>query len=461
MIPEQVPNHVDGKDAPAASGEWLDKHRPADGSLLCRLARSAAEDVDAAVVAARGAQPEWAARTVVSRGELCRELALALREQREELSEAVAAETGKSLELARGETDAAIEMGFFVAGEGRRSYGQTTTASMEHRTVMSVRQPVGVAGLVISFNTPLPNVAWKVFPAILCGNTCVLKPSEHTPASAYHFATLCCEVGLPHGVLNVVQGLGPEAGAALVEHPGVDLVSFTGSAETGRWVNETGARRLAKVCLELGGKNALVVCDDADLDSAVRWALASAFSNAGQRCASASRIVVFDQVYEEFRDRFVAEAAGYDAGPVISEAAVERLVAAGAERIDRPGFWVAPTVLEDVSPDAAVSCAELFGPVTILYRVRGFEEALALVNDSPYGLTAAIHTSNVHRAMRFVEQVLAGVVVVNGGTHGSEPHMGFGGVKQSGTGWREAGVEALDVYSEWKYVNLITDPAKT
>jgi aldehyde dehydrogenase (NAD+) len=461
VILEQVPNHVDGKDVPAASGEWLDKHRPADGSLLCRVARSGAEDVATAVAAACRAQPDWAARTVVSRGELCREIALALREQREELSEAVAAETGKSLELARGETDAAIEMGFFVAGEGRRSYGRTTTASMEHRTVMSVRQPVGVAGLVISFNTPLPNVAWKVFPAILCGNACVLKPSEHAPASAYHFATLCCEVGLPQGVVNVVQGLGPEAGAALVEHPGVDLVSFTGSAETGRWVNETAARRLAKVCLELGGKNALVVCDDADLDSAMRWALASAFSNAGQRCASASRIVVFDQVYEAFRDRFVAEAAGYDAGPVTSEAAVERLVAAGAARIDRPGFWIAPTVLEDVAPDADVSCAELFGPVTILYRVGGFDEALALVNDSPYGLTAAIHTANVHRAMRFAEQVQAGVVVVNGGTHGSEPHMGFGGVKQSGTGWREAGVEALDVYSEWKYVNLITDPVKT
>ncbi len=461
MIPEQVPNHVDGQDAPAASGEWLDKHRPADGELLCGVARSGAEDIAAAVAAARRAQPAWAARTVVARGDLCRDIALALHEQREELSEVVAAETGKSLDAARGETDAAIEMGFFMAGEGRRYHGRTTTASMEHRTVMSVRQPVGVAGLLISFNTPVPNVAWKVFPAILCGNACVLKPSEHTPASAYHFAALCCKVGLPDGVLNVVQGLGPEAGAPLVEHPDVDLVSFTGSAETGRWVNETAARRLAKVCLELGGKNALVVCDDADLDGAVRWALASAFSNAGQRCASASRIVVFDAVYEEFRDRFVAEAAGYDAGPVISEAALERLVAAGATRVDRPGFWVAPTVLEDVAPDADVSSAELFGPVTILYRVGGFDEALALVNDSPYGLTAAIHTASVHRSMRFAEEAQAGVVVVNGGTHGSEPHMGFGGVKQSGTGWREAGVEALDVYSEWKYVNLITDPAKT
>jgi aldehyde dehydrogenase (NAD+) len=461
VIPEEVPNYVDGKDVPATSGQWLDKHRPADGTLLCRVARSGAEDVAAAVAAARRAQPDWAARTVVSRGDLCREIALALRAQREQLSELVAAETGKRLDAARGETDAATEMGFFVAGEGRRYYGRTTTASMEHRTVLTMRQPLGVAGLLISFNTPLPNVAWKVFPAILCGNACVLKPSEHTPASAHTFATVCYKAGLPAGVLNVVQGLGPEAGAALVEHPGVDLVSFTGSAETGRRINETAGRRLAKVCLELGGKNALVVCDDADLDNAVRWALASAFSNAGQRCAAASRIVVFDPVYDEFRDRLIAEARGYDPGPVISEKALGRLVEAGAERVDRPGYWVAPTVLEDVSPDADLSCRELFGPVTILYRVRDFDEAVSLVNDSPYGLTAAIHTQSVHRAMRFAELAQAGVVVVNGGTHGSEPHMGFGGVKQSGTGWREAGVEALDVYSDWKYVNLIADPART
>jgi acyl-CoA reductase-like NAD-dependent aldehyde dehydrogenase len=458
VIPEQVPNHVDGKDVPAESGEWLDKHRPEDGSPLCRVARSNTADVDSAVGAARRAQPGWAGRTVVSRGDLCREIALTLRAQREELAEVVAAETGKSLELARGETDAAIEMGFFMAGEGRRSYGRTTTASMQHRTVMSIRQPLGVAGLLISFNTPLPNVAWKVFPAILCGNACVLKPSEHAPASAHAFATTCGKAGLPDGVLNVVQGLGPEAGAALVEHPDVDLVSFTGSAATGRWINETAGRRLAKVCLELGGKNALVVCDDADLDNAVRWALASAFSNAGQRCASASRVVVFESVFDEFRGRFLAEARSYDAGPVISEDAVARLVEAGAERIDRPGFWVAPTVLEDIAPDADLSCSELFGPVTILYRVRDFDEALTLVNEAPYGLTAAIHTQSIHRAMRFAELAQAGVVVVNGGTHGSEPHMGFGGVKLSGTGWREAGVEALDVYSDWKYVNLIVDP---
>jgi acyl-CoA reductase-like NAD-dependent aldehyde dehydrogenase len=334
--------------------------------------------------------------------------------------------------------------------------------------VMSVRRPVGVVGLIVSFNTPLPNYAWKVFPAVLCGNTAVLKPSEHTPASAAFFGRLCNEI-LPPGVVNVVQGLGDEAGPPLVESPQVDLVSFTGSAATGRWIQEVAGRRLAKVCLELGGKNALVVCDDADLDRAVEWSLASAFSNAGQRCAAASRLVVFDSVYDEFRNRFVERAQGYETGPLISEESLQRILAVlegaqvltGGERLDQPGWWLAPTVVEDVPADAELSCTELFGPVTILYRVRDLDEALDVVNDSPYGLTSAIHTASIHRAMRFADTVQAGVVVVNGGTHGSEPHMGFGGVKQSGTGWREAGVEALDVYSEWKYVNLIADPAKT
>jgi alpha-ketoglutaric semialdehyde dehydrogenase len=434
---------------------------------MANLTVSTGADVDAAVAAARGAQPGWAKRTPVERGALVREIAVALRARREEAAELVAGETGKPLQLAFGEADAAVEMGFFVAGEGRRLYGRTTTSAMPNRTVMATRRPVGVAALIVSFNTPLPNYAWKVFPAVLCGNAALLKPSEHTPQSAAFFVQLCNEV-LPHGVLTLLQG-GAEVGAALVDHHDVDLVSFTGSAETGRWVNERAGRRLAKVCLELGGKNALVVCDDADLDRAVEWALASAFSNAGQRCASASRLIVFDVVYDEFRERLVAGARDYESGPVISEERLERIlhaidgakVAVGGGRADRPGPWLEPTVLEDVDPSADVSCAEVFGPVTILYRVRDLDEAIALANDSPYGLTAAIHTASIHRAMRFADEVEAGVVVVNGGTFGSEPHMGFGGVKQSGTGWREAGVEALDVYTEWKYVNLIADPAST
>jgi alpha-ketoglutaric semialdehyde dehydrogenase len=463
-----VRNLIGGRDAPAGSGKSFEKLQPTDGALLCNVARSGAAEVEAAVTAARAAQAGWAAVTPVERGRLVRELALALQEAREEAAELVVAETGKSLELALGEADAAIEMGFFVAGEGRRLYGRTTTSAMPNRTVMSVRQPVGVAGLIVSFNTPLPNYAWKVFPAVLCGNTAVLKPSEHTPASAALFGRLCNEI-LPPGVVNVVQGLGGEAGPPLVESAQVDLVSFTGSAATGRWIQEVAGRRLAKVCLELGGKNALVVCDDADLDRAVEWSLASAFSNAGQRCAAASRLVVYDSVYDKFRNRFVERAQGYETGPLISEASLQRILAAlegahvltGGEQLDQPGWWLAPTVVEDVPADAEISCTELFGPVTILYRVRDLGEALDVVNDSPYGLTAAIHTGSIHRAMRFADAVQAGVVVVNGGTHGSEPHMGFGGVKRSGTGWREAGVEALDVYSEWKYVNLIADPAQT
>jgi acyl-CoA reductase-like NAD-dependent aldehyde dehydrogenase len=469
MSVPNVQNIVDGRAAPAADGERFEKHRPADGSLLCSVARSRDADVEAAIAAARRAQADWAARTPVERGDLVREIAFALRARREEAAEIVAAETGKSRDLALGEADAAVEMGFFVAGEGRRLYGRTTTSSMANRTVMAVRQPVGVAALIVSFNTPLPNYAWKAFPAVFCGNTAVLKPSEHTPASAWFFGELCREVGMPPGVLNVVQGLGSEAGPPLVESTGVDLVSFTGSAETGREIQERAGRRLAKVVMELGGKNALVVCDDADLDRAVEGSLASAFSNAGQRCAAASRLVVFDTVYEEFRDRLVEGTQSYETGPVISEASLERILAAldgervltGGERLDRSGWWLAPTVLEDVPADAELSRTELFGPVTILYRVRDFDDAIELVNDSPYGLTSAIHTASLHRAMRFADAVQAGVVVVNGGTHGSEPHMGFGGVKQSGTGWREAGTEALDVYTDWKYVNLIVDPAKT
>jgi alpha-ketoglutaric semialdehyde dehydrogenase len=468
-----VPNLIGGLDRKARSGEWLEHARPADGVPHSRLARSAELDAVDAVVAAQETQPEWAARTAVERGNVVRAIAELLGKRREEASELVAAETGKPLELARGETEAAIEMGLFVAGEGRRSYGRTTTASMPNRTVLTLRRPVGIAALLISFNTPLPNVAWKAFPSIFCGNASVLKPSEHAPLSAWWFGRLCLEAGLPAGVLNVLQGLGREAGMPLVENPRVDLVSFTGSAGTGRLVAETAGRRLAKTVMELGGKNALVVCDDADLDRAVEWVLASAFSNAGQRCAAASRIVVFDAVYDAFVERLVAGVDRLeDVGPVVSEASMERILAAvgaaravgasvlrGGDRVGDAGWHVAPTLVEGVAVDAPLSCEELFGPVAVLHRVRDFDEAVSVVNDSPYGLTAAIHTASVHRAMLFAERVAAGVVVVNAGTHGSEPHMGFGGVRSSGTGWKEAGVEALEVYSETQYVNLVVDPA--
>lgn len=482
-VPAFVPNFIDGHEVPTAAGEHFEKHNPATGGVLTTVARSREADVRRAVDAARAAQGAWAASTPVRRGDILRAIALGLRERRAEIAALVAKETGKSLKDALGETDAAIEMGFFVAGEGRRFYGKTTTSAVPNKFAMVVRQPLGVAGLIIAANTPIANVAWKVFPALLCGNAAVLKASEDTPLSAWAFARVAHEAGVPPGVFNLVHGLGEEAGAPIVEHPEVEVVSFTGSCEVGRWIAATAGRRLAKVCLELGGKNPLIVCEDADLDLAVQASLAAAFSNAGQRCAAGSRLIVFDAVYEAFRDKLraatealkVGTADTDDFGPVINEhqleqmaAAVERATTSGAALLTGGarltgagydgGYFMAPTILENAALDAEISSAELFGPITCLYRVRSFEEAVRIANDSPFGLTASIHTASVHRAMAFVNRIQSGVAVVNGPTHGSEPHMPFGGLRQSGNGFREAGVEALDVYSDLKTVYINHNP---
>jgi aldehyde dehydrogenase (NAD+) len=483
-VPKTIPNLIDGKDCPAADAGTFAKIDPATGKEICRVARSRGADVGAAVAAARRAQPAWAAMTVVRRGDILRQIALLMRERRADIADLVARETGKSKKDALGETDAAIEMGFFVAGEGRRFYGQTTTSAVPNKAAMVVRQPLGVAGLIIAANTPIANVAWKAFPALLCGNAAILKAAEDTPLSAWAFGVLAREAGVPDGVYATVHGFGQEAGAPLVEHPDVAVVSFTGSCGVGRWIAKTAGERLAKICLELGGKNPLIVCDDADLDNAVNWTLLAAFSNAGQRCAAGSRLLVFDGIYDRFKAMLIAAVGRLkvgtadtdDFGPVINErqltnmlAAVERARAAGARvltggtRLTGPGydggFFVAPTIVE-AGLDDEITRSELFGPITCLYRVNGFDEAIALANDSPFGLTSSIHTQNLNRAMTFLNRIQAGVAVVNGGTHGSEPHMPFGGLRQSGNGWREAGTQALDVYSDLKTIYINHNPER-
>ena len=482
-LPPLVLNFIGGAERPTASGECFSKLSPATGRALCSVARSRKADVEAAVDAARMAAPGWAAATPVYRGDLLRDIALAMQDHKEELARLVHAETGKSLKDARGETAAAVEMGFFVAGEGRRFYGRTTTSAVPNKTAQTVRQPLGVAGLIIAANTPIANVAWKVFPALLCGNAAVLKPSEDTPVTAWAFARLAAMAGLPPGVLNVVHGFGEEAGGPLVESPHVDVVSFTGSTPVGRWIQQVAGARLAKVCLELGGKNPIIVCEDADLELAANWAVLSAFSNAGQRCAAGSRIIVFDQVYDRFRELLLQRIARLrvgigdddDFGPVINEQQLTAMLAAvkaatsdgarllsGGKRLTGSGydggFYMAPTLLEGAGANDPVSRTELFGPISCVYRVADFEAAIALANDSAYGLTAAIHTADIHRAMVFTTRIRSGVAVVNGGTYGSEPHLPFGGVGASGNGWREAGTEALDVYSDWKTVYINYDP---
>ena len=477
-----VNNVIGGQELPAASGETLEKRAPATGRVLSHVARSRAEDVDAAISAAAAAQPAWACETPVARGAVLRRIAQLLERDAQEVSRIVADETGKPLKDALGETAGAVEQGYFMAGEGRRFYGRTTTSAVPNRQPMIVRQPLGVAGLIIAANTPLPNVAWKVFPALICGNAAVLKASEDTPQSAVAFARAAAEAGLPPGVLNVVQGLGPEAGQPIVADPRVAVVSFTGSTSVGRMIARVAGERLAKVCLELGGKNPLVVCDDADLERAAQTAALSAYSNAGQRCAAGSRIIVFNAVYDRFKEllleRTSAQRVGsgdeHDFGPVINERQLEHMLAkvreakekgatilAGGHRLTGEhygeGFYMAPTLIEGSDE---LSATELFGPITTLHRVAGFDEAVELANASPYGLTAAIWTDSVHRGQEFVARIRSGVASINGPTYGSEPHWPFGGVKDSGTGWREPGTEALDVYSDLKTVHVTHDPGR-
>jgi len=485
-FPAKIPNWIGGKEQPASSGRLFDKLNPTDGRLLCRAARSDEKDVARAVKAARKAQPAWANTPPVQRGMILHDVVLGVQARRQAVAEVVAAETGKSLKDALGETSGAIALGLFYASEGQRLYGKTTTSGTPNKYAMTVRQPVGVAGLIVAANTPIANVAWKVFPALVCGNAAILKASEDTPATAWIFGEIAHRAGLPAGLLNIIQGYGEEAGAPMVKNPGVDLISFTGSTAVGRQIAAIAGERLAKVSLELGGKNPLVVCDDADLENAAKWVLLSAFSNAGQRCAAASRIIIFGSIYDKFRKMLLEKTAKLkvgtadtdDFGPVINEeqlsnilGAIKRATKTGAKILTggkrltdaghRAGFYMAPTLMENTAPDSEISTSELFGPVACLYRVRDFQEALAVANDSPYGLTACIHTRNINRAIEFSQKVQAGVAVVNAGTYGSEPHMPFGGVKNSGNGWREPGTEALDVYSELKdiYINIQPETA--
>jgi acyl-CoA reductase-like NAD-dependent aldehyde dehydrogenase len=482
-IPSQVLNWIGGEELAACSGQSFPKLSPHTGEIISQVTRSASEDVGAAVAAAKKAQKSWAMTPSVKRGEILFEVAQKMQQNQRQIAEIVALETGKSLKDAMGETGAAIAQGFFMAGEGARLFGRTSGTGIPNRMPLVVREPVGVCGLLISFNTPIANITWKVFPALICGNAVVLKGSEDTPLTAWIFSKILRETSLPAGLVNIVHGFGTEAGTPLVQHPDVALVSFTGSSNVGKQVATVAASRLAKVFLELGGKNPFVVCDEADLENAAKWALLSSFSNAGQRCAATSRILIFDSIYDSFREMLVEKTRKLkvgpsdddDLGPVINErslakmeTAVSRAVEKGARvlvgggKLTGPqyasGSYMAPTLLENVDPLAEISCTELFGPVACLYRVKDFDAAIEMANLSPYGLTAAIHTRSYNRAMEFTRRIQSGLASVNGGTHGSEPHMPFGGIKNSGTGGREPGPEALDVYTNLKVINHNIDP---
>jgi aldehyde dehydrogenase (NAD+) len=483
--PKQIHHWIDDAEVAASGGQTFDKRCPIDDRIVAQVARGTAADVRQATASAAGAAEAWGRLPAPRRGEVLGRAAALLRMKERELGEIVRTETGKPWKNAVAEVGSSADLGVFMASEGSRFYGKTMTSPIANRSVRTERAPVGVCAAIMPFNSPLAGIAWKVFPALLCGNAVVAKSHELTPYTAVAFGRLLQDAGLPRGLYNAVQGLGPEVGTALTEDPRIDLVSFTGSAATGKLIQKTVSSRpvLAKVCLELGGKNPLVVCDDADLALAAEHAVASAFIDAGQRCAAGSRIIVFDGVYDAFRDAMLARTATMkvgsgpddECGPVISKQSHERLLAAVGAAVKRgarvlagggavdalaPGYYLQPTILENVAPDDEISQTELFGPVTCLYRVANFDEALALANSTPFGLTGAIHTVNSHRIEQFIARYRAGLVSINGPTYGAGPHMPFGGLKNSGNGFREPGTEALDVYCEWKTVVVNHDPAK-
>ena len=477
----RIPNWINGYENSPLGDGWIDKFNPHTGETLCQVADSTLVDANSAVTAAEAAFSAWSELTPVKRGQILTDIVAVMKHRTDELAECIAVETGKPPQDAKGEVGGSILQGEFFAGEGMRLYGRSLTSGMLGKQSFTVRQPRGIAGLIVPANTPIANIAWKTFPALICGNTVVLKAAEDAPRIALLFAQLTKEAGLPDGVFNVIQGRGQSAGMSLVEDPRVAVLSFTGSTGVGRQIAETAGKRLARVSLELGGKNPFVVCDDVDLDQAVQWASLSAFSNAGQRCSSGSRILIFKGVYDVFRDKLVAKAsslklgvnADCDLGPVINQRQQQAILSAienakveggkvlcGGAAPSSPdlvnGYYIQPTVIDGLQRGSELSGKEIFGPVATLHPVEDMTDALKLANKCEYGLTSAIHTCNVDRAMWFAQRVRVGVVNINLGTFGSEPHMPFGGFGASSNGTREPGVEALDVYSELKNISILT-----
>ncbi|HZO96793.1 MAG TPA: aldehyde dehydrogenase family protein [Gaiellaceae bacterium] len=449
---------------------------PATGEVLASFPRSTAEDVDRAVQAAKAAFEEWRLVPAPERGNLLFRFGELLRARKDELVDLMTREMGKVKAEAGGDVQEAIDMSYYMGGEGRRLFGQTTPSELRDKFTMSVRMPVGVVGAITPWNFPIAIPSWKLCPALVCGNTVVLKPAEDTPLLAQRFVDLLAEAGVPEGVVNVVHGFGEEAGDALVRHPDVPVITFTGSRETGVAVAKAAAERLKRVHLELGGKNAIVVMDDADVDLAVDGIVWSAFGTSGQRCTAASRVIVHEAVYGELQAKLVEAAErlrlgpgwedSTDVGPLINRAALEKvdgytrigldegakLLTGGEPAGDGGGFYYRPTVFADAEPGMRIAQEEIFGPTTALIPVRGFDEAVAAANSVRFGLSSSIYTRDVDRAFRAMRDLQAGITYVNAGTTGAEVHLPFGGTKDTGNGHREAGQAALDVFTEWKSI---------
>jgi alpha-ketoglutaric semialdehyde dehydrogenase len=474
-------NYINGEWLAPSSGDYIENRNPADSrDLVGRFPASTAEDADAAVQAAADAFPKWRKLPAPRRAEILFRAGHLLLQRKDEFARAMTREMGKVLKETSGDVQEAIDMTYFIAGEGRRLHGFTTKAELPSKYAMCVREPIGVCALITPWNFPMAIPSWKILPALVCGNTVVIKPAEDTPLSTYNFVEVLTEAGVPPGVVNVVSGYGEAAGAALVNHPKVRLVSFTGSTDVGRIVGQAAAAS-DKICsLEMGGKNVVMVMEDADLDLAVEGVLWGAFGTSGQRCTAASRVVVHKKVAKKFTQLLVDGAKSLrlgnglsdksDVGPVINQEALEkilgyieigqredkaRLLAGGhrAERGDlKHGFFIEPTVFGGVRPEMRIAQEEIFGPVVSVIECRDLDDAIEIANGVRYGLSASIYTRDTNRAFRAMEDVQTGIFYVNASTIGAEVHLPFGGTKATGNGHREGGTQVLDIFSEWKAV---------
>ena len=459
--------------------ETFETTSPATGEVLASFPASGTEDVDRAVATARAAYEEWRLVPAPRRGEILYRFAQLLEREKPAFTDLMTREMGKVKAEAGGDVQEAIDMTYYMAGEGRRLWGQTTPSELQNKFNMSVRVPIGVVGAITPWNFPIAIPSWKLMPALVCGNTVVLKPAEDTPLLAQRFVDLLHEAGLPDGVVQIVHGFGESTGEALVRHPDVPVISFTGSRETGVAVTKAAADHLKHVHLELGGKNAIIVLDDADVDLAVEGIVWSAFGTSGQRCTAASRVIAQAGVYEELQRKLVERAESMrlgpgweddtDLGPVINKAAIEKIhsytqigrgegakLLTGGEIASEgdlaKGFFYRPTIFADVDPQMRIAQEEIFGPTTALIRVADFDEAIRVANGIRFGLSSSIFTQDVNKAFCAMRDLQAGITYINAGTIGAEVHLPFGGTKDTGNGHREAGQAALDVFTEWKSI---------
>jgi aldehyde dehydrogenase (NAD+) len=472
-------NFIGGEWVDAARGETFESVSPATGDVLGQFPRSSAEDVDRAVAAARAAWEEWRLVPAPERGTILYRFANLLIEHKDDLTDLMTREMGKVKAEAGGDVQEAIDITYYMAGEGRRLFGQTTPSELRDKWNMSIRQPIGVVGAITPWNFPVAIPSWKLIPALVCGNTVVLKPATDTPALAERFVELLADAGIPSGVVNIVHGGGGTVGDRMVRHPDVRVITLTGSRETGVEVLKAAAETLTHVHLELGGKNAIIVLDDANLELAVDGILWSAFGTSGQRCTAASRVIVQRGVYDELQSRLVERVEklrlgpGWDddtdIGPVINSTALDKihsyteigkdegakLLTGGEVAGDGDlgkGFFYRPTVFADVDPQMRIAQEEIFGPTTALIPVRDLDEAIGVSNGIKFGLSSSIFTQDVNAAFRAMRDLEAGITYVNAGTIGAEVHLPFGGTKDTGNGHREAGQAALDVFTEWKSI---------